>query len=168
MKQKIFIMIALLCAVAQGAWADDGWSVWDGKSMDAPEIETVKDDVYTLRIKSAAQLAYIRENFTYRMSELWPEQYAKQIFYLDVNIDMGDSWTHIGKGEDFYSFRGKFYGRGHTIRIRGKDYTENYQGLFAQNNGEIYDLHVDGYVACKRSRLVGTIAGENNGTIRNC
>ena len=31
--KKLLLFFALLCAFAQGAWADDGWSVWNGGSI---------------------------------------------------------------------------------------------------------------------------------------
>lgn len=62
-------MLALLCAVVQGAWADDGWSVWDGSSMTQPEETTIGDRKVIL-IKSAADLAYIRKHWHHRIDGL--------------------------------------------------------------------------------------------------
>ena len=40
-KLKFFFMLALLLtAVTQGAWADNGWSVWDGSESSEPKITT--------------------------------------------------------------------------------------------------------------------------------
>ena len=79
------------------------------------------------------------------------------------NERTGWSW-----GEDHYE--GTFNGNGHTIRIHIKDATDNYQGLFSgiASNGRVENVHVTGVIHCSRSRLVGGIAGENDGTIENC
>ena len=65
-KKKILFILALICAVVQGAKADDGWSVWDGSSMEQPEV-TTNCDRKVILIKSAANLAYIRKHWTERI-----------------------------------------------------------------------------------------------------
>ena len=156
---KLFFL-ALLCAVAQGALAQV--SVWDGKSKEPPVI--VEWPVYA--IKNAAQFAWLID---------CPRDYMSgKIYYrLDTDLDMGDqTWTPIGyiNGEvvGFYSH---LLGQGHTVRINISGVTENYQGLFAKigYEGSVDNLHVIGKISCSRSRLVGGIAGENDGgSISNC
>ena len=154
------LFLALLCAVAQGALAQV--SVWDGKSKEPPVI--VEWPVYA--IKNAAQFAWLIDR---------PRDYmSDRIYYrLDTDLDMGDqTWTPIGyiNGEvqGFYSH---LLGQGHTVRINIKGTTENYQGLFSKigYEGSVDNLHVIGKISCSRSRLVGGIAGENDGgSISNC
>jgi len=82
-------MIALLCAIAQGAWAqvitfpiqyDD---VWDGHASTKP---TTFDNDY-LVINTAAELVYAREH--------WQEKadngigYYEQKYSLNANLNMG-------------------------------------------------------------------------------
>lgn len=177
MKKKVLLILALLCAVAQGAWAqipdptvfDD---VWDGHSTSKPEYYTGYFDenpAYqgysdVVIIKKASELAYLRDHF---------KSYDRDNFLLLANLDMGAvSWIPMGNNNgDITSYWGTFYGNGHTIRIIIKDATKNYQGLFAEigSKGKVHDLHVTGKIECKKSRLVGGIAGESwSDDISNC
>ncbi|MBR5394829.1 MAG: hypothetical protein IK144_07060 [Bacteroidaceae bacterium] len=176
MKQKLILMFALLCVVAQGAWAqipdptvyDD---VWDGHSTSRPEYYSgwQENPAYkgysdVVIIKKASELAYVRDNF---------KSYEKKDILLMANLDMGAvSWIPMGNNNgSITSYWGTFYGNGHTIRIVIKDATANYQGLFAEIGvkGKVRDLHVTGKIACKASRMVGGIAGESwSDEIRNC
>ena len=91
---------------------------------------------------------------------------------------MGDavSWVPLGWAERTgwswgeAHYEGTFNGNGHTIRIHIKDVTDNYQGLFSgiASNGRVENVHVVADIHCSSSRLVGGIAGENDGTIENC
>jgi hypothetical protein len=173
MKQKIIMMIALLCAFAQGAfaqgaWAQDGWSVWDGSS----ETEPTADANGVYQINSAANMAYLKSHMVSLDS-----QWRKKNFSLNVNLDMtAGNWKNFGLrlatgGYKPIGFNGTFNGNGHTIRIRiDNDRQRNYQSLLGgiDDNGVVENLRVDGYIHCNDSRLVGAIAGENYGTIRNC
>ncbi len=173
---RILSILLLLFAAVPVAWADgDEWSVWDGKTKTFPEHmeHTYEPLVYHIHIHSAAELAYIIEHFNEAMNQDGTYPFCNQYYYLDVNIDMGDTpWTPIGNknGSITELDLGEFHGNGHTIRFKIKDATENYQGLFAKIGlgGRVYNLHVEGDISCSRSRLVGGIAGENNGKIANC
>ena len=185
--KKLFLILALLCAVAQGAWAQN-FDVWDGVTETKPqEIARV------IYIKKASDLAYLRKHFR---DYIWNEHNevntslsgtTHHIAYnsafelpisLQADIDMGDavSWVPLGWAErtgwswseDHYE--GTFNGNGHTIRIHIKDVTDNYQGLFSgiASNGRVENVHVVADIHCSSSRLVGGIAGENDGTIENC
>ena len=185
--KKLFLILALLCAVAQGAWAQN-FDVWDGVTETKPqEIARV------IYIKKASDLAYLRKHFR---DYIWNEHNevntslsgtTHHIAYnsafelpisLQADIDMGDavSWVPLGWaertgwswGENHYE--GTFNGNGHTIRIHIKDVTDNYQGLFSgiASNGRVENVHVVADIHCSSSRLVGGIAGENDGTIENC
>lgn len=124
--------LALLCAVAQGTWAqipdptvfDD---VWDGRSTSKPEFYSGWFEVNpaykyydVVIIKKASELAYVRDNF---------KSYEKKDILLMANLDMGAvSWIPMGNDNgSITSYWGTFYGNGHTIRIVIKDATANYQ-----------------------------------------
>ena len=171
--KKLIMMIALLCATAQGAWAD----TWDGKTYTKPEY--YKKDLgfwNVIEIHSAAELAYIQSNFAnntgYSHSGA-PSHFYEANYLLDEDIDMGDgvSWNSLGNDNSApTAYKGTFYGNGHTIRLHTSGATENYQGLFARidGGGKVQDLHISGSIHCSSSRLVGGITGENYGTIENC
>ena len=167
---KIFTLAALLLMVTQTAWAK--WSVWDGTTKTSPntvlQVGGTSSKDKWLNIYSAAELAYICENWNKTSANLSTQRYFYKWHYkLMVDIDMGDwSWTPLGTE----SYEGSFDGNGHTIRINISGATNNYQGLFASiaSGGRVHNLHVSGNIQCSTSRLVGGIAGENNGTISNC
>ena len=187
MRQKFFLLIALLCAVAQGAWAQN-FDVWDGVTETKPQ--EIAGVIY---IKKASDLAYLRKHFR---DYIWNEHNevntgisgtTHHIAYnsafelpisLQADIDMGDavSWVPLGWAERTgwswgeAHYEGTFNGNGHTIRIHIKDVTDNYQGLFSgiASNGRVENVHVVADIHCSSSRLVGGIAGENDGTIENC
>jgi len=187
MKKKVLLILALLCAVAQGVWAqipdptvfDD---VWDGHSTSKPEYYTGYFDenpAYqgysdVVIIKKASELAYIRDHWKDNAGyENVNRPFRFLSYLLTANLDMSAvSWIPMGNNNgDIDSYRGEFYGGCHTIRIIIKDVSHNYQGLFAEIGaaGKVYDLHVTGNIACKKSRLVGGIAGESwSDEIRNC
>ena len=138
MTKKLLLTFALLCAVAQGVWAGE------------------RDDVY---IRSASDLIHVRNNWG---------SYCNSNIYLEADLDMG-YWTSMGNnGGSITEFKGVFYGNGHTIRFDITGYSD-YQGFIARigSGGRVQDLHVSGSIS-SNERLVGGIAGENQGTIINC
>ena len=163
--RKLFLFLALLCAVAQGTWAQN-FDVWDGHTTTRPS-QYDKHGGYC--INSAAELAYIRDHWDEETGWHSTDKYYRwrdTYYTLTTNIDMGNtSWVPLGTFEDV-----TFYGEGHTIRINIDGATDNYQGLFAKigSGATVRDLHIIGNVKCSRSRLVGGIAGQNDGTIKNC
>ena len=164
MKKKILMMLALLCAIVQGTRAQN-FDVWDGHTTTRPS-QTANGGYC---INSAAELAYIRDH--------WDEEtgwhgtnkdyhWCDTKYTLTTNIDMGNtSWVPMGEFKDAI-----FYGEGHTIRINIDGATDNYQGLFAKigSDATVQNLRIIGNVKCSDSRLVGGIAGQNDGTIKNC
>ena len=126
-----------------------------------------------LIIHSAAQMAYVWKHFKEikiingNNLSIWACSYE-----LTTDIDMGDvQWISMGNdNSDPLAFSGHFLGNGHTIRLHTSGATTNYQGLFARigEGAVVESLHVTGTISCTSSRLVGGIAGENYGTIRNC
>ena len=184
MKLKKFLcMLALLCAIAQGAWAQN-FDVWDGVTTKKPSGYYVdpEDDWY-ITINSAAELAFVMQNYkpdpTYEFSNLpWPpfvlgstisKASCEVNFILNADVDMtAGTWIPIGTNWEEKRFYKGFYGNGHTIRLKIDGATDNYQGMFAVVNGVVKDLRVDGRIYSGKSRLVGGICGYNTGTIENC
>ena len=184
MKQKIFLMFALLCAVVQGAWSQN-YDVWDGVTTKKPSVQLDIKDRWNwtpyVNITSAAELAYVMKNFNDQtrydyvspQTHAYCSEYVWKIQYrLAADVDMtAGQWIPLGTNLDeseFQIFRETFDGQGHSIKIKISDATANYQGLFAKNHGLVASVHLDADIHCKDSRLVGGIAGENYGTIENC
>ena len=159
MKRKISFVFALLCVVAQGTIAD----TWDGSSTSKPSW-----DGSAAVIKTAAELAYIRDHWA-EGSGYDGDKYFYQLNYrVEDDLDMSvKNW-----GPMWNSYRGTFNGNGHTIRIVIDDpnLNSNYQGLFTQihSSGKVEHVHVDGNINVGNARLVGGIAGENDGEILDC
>ena len=176
-KKKILFMIALLCAVAQGAWAQN-YDVWDGVTQVTPwycdNLHSYKGHKNTIVVRSAVEFAWLMKNW-HNKTALEGEdpngihRYftpANNNIFLDVDIDMS-----IADWQPFDEYSGTFEGDGHTIKIKiSESVTDNYQGLFKEvsESGVVQNLHVDADIHCGNSRLVGGIAGENDGTIENC
>ena len=158
--KKIQLILALLCAVAQGAWAQV--SVWDGVSKEWPE----NTDWHRYAIRNAAQMAWLIDNVgDMSIFDYW--------FDLKTDLDMGDkSWTPLGmRNGEVKKFVGHFNGEGHTIRINIDSNTDNnYQGLFAHIDlgSTVENLHLIGKIKVGNARMVGGIAGYNRGGIENC
>ena len=167
MTKKVIIILALLLATVQGAWA-----VWDGVTTSRPTLYPSyggRSDVVV--INTAAELAYVREHWDddYTGYIGYPYMYYYQHnFYLNADIDMGDKKSYVPLGTTEYE--GTFYGNGHTIRIHIWGTSDNYQGLFSAIGveGRVQDVHVAGEIACENSRLVGGICGYSRGYIGNC
>ena len=163
--KKLFLILALLCAIVQGAWAQN-YNVWDGSSTECPIYGSYQSgstgETYDewCEIRNAAQLAYVREH--------WGEFYNKKL-YLKADLDMtAVSWTPLGHGSD-NAFEGTLYG-GQAIRIYISNTDDNYQGLFAKigTSGKVQNLHLTGEINVGDARMVGGIAGVNHGMIENC
>ena len=85
---------------------------------------------------------------------------------LEDDIDLTDQ-----DFEAIPSFAGEFRGNGHTIRGLNIETEGSIQGLFryVRLGATIQDLNLEGNIAPKGSRsYVGSLAGQNAGTIVNC
>ena len=170
MKKKLFPMIALLCAVVQGAWAD----TWDGSSTTKPQFYTSYDGKSNVVvINTPAELAYITEHFD-ENSE-FPVEYddwSELNYYLNADIDMGTDYSWLPMGRESYTvtkYKGTFWGNGHTIRYKIWNLDEENQGLFStiHKEGKVYNVNVVCDIfSCKD--YVGGIAGACNGLIDGC
>jgi hypothetical protein len=164
-QKKLFLILALLCALVQGTRAQN-FDVWDGHTTTRPS-EMAYHGGWC--INSAAELAYIREHWDEETGWEGTDKvyhWCDTKYSLTTNIDMGNtSWVPMGEFKDAI-----FCGEGHTIRINIDGATDNYQGLFTKigSDAMVQDLHIIGNVKCSDSRLVGGIAGQNDGTIKNC
>ena len=184
MRQKIFLLFALLCAAAQGAWAQN-YDVWDGTTTTQPSYSD-----HAIQINTAAQMAWLMKNYTagsvyipYSDGSgrgMWD---TPRLYNISINADFdmtAANWArligHSGNSTEHYGVAGGYCfpvtcnGNGHTIKIKISDVNDNYQGLFYGIGKEatVKNLHVVADIHCAKSRLVGGIAGENNGTISNC
>ena len=169
MKTKIIFILALLCAVAQGAWADDDYGY---PTKTKPEFHASyggKSNVVV--INTAAELAYITEHF-YEDSDFPVDRddWSQLDYYLNADIDMGTehSWLPMGVGSNT-GYSGKFWGNGHTITYYIWDLDEAVQGLFStiHTYGRVYDVNVICNIFSHQSH-VGGIAGQSWGHIENC
>ena len=171
MRQKIFLLFALLCAAAQGAWAAD--RNYEYPTQTKPVFYSLyggKENVVV--INTAAELAYITANFDDDSGYDGNKDWDELNYYLDADLDMGEniSWLPLGRvSYTVTKYSGTFWGNGHTIRYRIWALDEENQGLFSTiaENGKVYDVNVVCNINSKRD-YVGGIAGENYGLIHNC
>ena len=171
MRQKIFLLTALLCAVAQGAWAADRNYEYPTKTKPS-FYSSYGEKSNVVVINTEAELAYITANFSdgsgYNDNKKWYEL----DYYLNADLDMGENISWLPMGRESYmvmEYRGTFWGNGHTIRYRIWDLDEENQALFSTiyYKGKVYDVNVICNINTKRD-YVGGIAGENHGLIQNC
>ena len=171
MRQKIFLLFALLCAAAQGVWAAD--RNYEYPTQTKPVFYSLyggKENVVV--INTAAELAYITANFDDDSGYDGNKDWDELNYYLDADLDMGEniSWLPLGRvSYTVTKYSGTFWGNGHTIRYRIWALDEENQGLFSTiaENGKVYDVNVVCNINSKRD-YVGGIAGENYGLIHNC
>ena len=173
MQKKILFVLALLCTVVQGAWADD----YKYPTKTKPAFYTSyggKSNVVVLR--TPAELAYVTEHFSDDSGfDVEDDDWSELNYYLDADIDMGTdySWLPMGRESSRVTpFVGTFWGNGHTIRFKtwfdDNNTTKENQGLFSTiRGGEVYDLNVVCDIKSDDD-FVGGIAGENRGVIQNC
>jgi len=172
--KKILFILALLCAVAQGAWAADRNYEYPTKTK--PSFYAShggKSNVVV--INSAAELAFVTANFSedsgYKVDDD-SKDWSELNYYLNADLDMGTeySWLPLGR-ESFWvtKYEGTFWGNGHTITYKTWDLNEENQGLFStiHEDGKVYDVNVVCNISTKRN-FVGGIAGQNYGLIQNC
>ena len=170
--KKLLLFIATLCAFAQGAWAQN-YKVWDGSTTTKPlHYSSYAGYTNVVVINTGAELAYIRNNWTSNSGYDGNKPYYQLRYLLNADLDISAvSWIPFGNNnEDITAFEGTFFGNAHTIKIKIQGATYNYQGLFAriETDGTVQSLHLTGSINCAASRLVGGIAGENYGDIKNC
>ena len=182
--KKLFLILALLCTIVQGTRAQN-YDVWDGTTTTQPSYSD-----HAIQINTAAQMAWLMKNYTagsvyipYSDGSgrgMWD---TPRLYNISINADFdmtAANWArligHSGNSTEHYGVAGGYCfpvtcnGNGHTIKIKISDVNDNYQGLFYGIGEEatVKNLHVVADIHCAKSRLVGGIVGENNGTIENC
>ena len=127
----------------------------------------VKKDPLELHITNYTELY----DFATRVNS--GESFSDYIVYLDNDIEMEtDNWICIGtpggRVTPSYSFDGIFEGNNHKIKNLKITTSRTYNGLFCINFGTIQNLTVESEYTGAIGGYVGSIAGENIGTIENC
>ncbi len=169
--KKLIIVLAALF-MAQGAWAQN-YQLWDGSTKTKPLFySSYAGYTNVVVINTGAELAYVRDNWTSNSGYWGDKPYYQLRYLLNADLDISAvSWIPMGNdNESIIGFEGTFFGNAHTIRIKIENAIYNYQGLFARiaEEGTVQSLHLTGSIHCATSRLVGGIAGENCGMIKNC
>ena len=169
--RKLIIVLAALF-IAQGAWAQN-YQLWDGSTTTKPQFySSYGGYANVVVINTGAELAYVRDNWTSNSGYWGDKPYFQLRYLLNADLDISAvSWIPMGNDNEFIiAFEGTFFGNAHTIRIKIENAIYNYQGLFARiaEEGTVQSLHLTGSIHCTDSRLVGGIAGENCGMIKNC
>ena len=84
MKKKILLMtVALLCAVVQSTWADEG--TWMDKGIRAEAFSSIDEDNKTISITNAAELGLLAYNISY---DTEGHGYKDYTITLTKNLDM--------------------------------------------------------------------------------
>jgi hypothetical protein len=173
-KKKILFILALICAVVQGAWAqaDDNWK--NVPKTRPPLYSNYRGITNVFVVSTPQHLAWISENIDKTLYFTNGDyDVDEQNIYLLNDIDLTsicDNWLPIGR-EDITvtKFKCTFYGNGHTItfNIKKDDNWEN-MGLIATvgKDAKVQDLNVVCNISSEND-YVG-ICGENYGTIQNC
>ena len=172
--KRFLFVLALLCAMVQGAWADD----YKYPTKTKPQFYTSyggKSNVVVLR--TPAELAYVTEHFSDDSGfDVEDDDWSELNYYLDADIDMGTEYSWLPMGREtarVTQFVGTFWGNGHTIRFKtwfdDDNTTKENQGLFSTigSGGCVYDLNVVCDIKSDDD-FVGGIAGENHYVIQNC
>jgi len=97
MKRKIFMILALLCAFAQGAWAQN-YKVWDGSTTTQPQFYSSYGG-YTnvVVINTGAELAYVRDNWRSNSGYWGDKPYYQLRYLLNADLDISAvSWIPMG------------------------------------------------------------------------
>lgn len=160
MKKKILLMtVALLCAVVQSTWADEG--TWWDEGIRATTFSEQNVKAKTISITSEAELGLLIDS----ISHYGGKDYEGYTITLTRNLDMSaHKWAGFG------TFKGTFDGQEWTISgLNCLDDNPDISdaGLIAHNNGIIKNVQLVNSVIIGK-RYVGAIAGENTGTVENC
>lgn len=140
--KKTFLILALLCAIAQGAWGQAA-TYWTDEGKYSTSWTHTEDGGKTIYIDSEADLARLAFLLMDLDSPDYNYGYQGYTFKLTKDLDLGaHQWTPMGdieyydNGEDLHPFRGVFDGQGHTISgIYVEDERMN-DGLFGYVEGD--------------------------------
>ncbi|MBQ6768842.1 MAG: hypothetical protein IJP46_09315 [Prevotella sp.] len=180
MKKKVLLFLALLCMVAQGAWAASGsWSDEENRDL---TWGSNYESASSFTISTAAQLAQL----AYMVNN--GKNFSGKTVTLGADIDLSAHyWVPIGCERSSYNtFNGTFDGALHTIR--GMETTFTTESYDSNSNANVYGYHMGLFgdiwdstkaTVIKRVKLakstitgreyVGGIVGRNEGaTIEGC
>ena len=160
MKKQILMMIALLCTIAQGTWAEEITGTWSDNGIRATEFAEEDDEAKTITIMSEAELGLLEYNVSYSGGYV----YGGWTIYLGKDLDMSAHYWVAMRG----NFGGIFDGQGHTISGLNYPTDSSYDaGLFADNFGTIKNVRLTNSTIIGKED-VGAIVGCNMGTVENC
>ena len=168
---QLFLTLALLFTVVQGAWA---WYEYAYPEKTKPQLSqsTYKGVHNIVAIKTEAELAYVTQHFDEYSDYDGGKGWWELNYSLEADLDMGTSysWLPLGRVSYFVTdFKGIFWGNGHTIKFKTWGWDGKYQGLFASIALDAWVIGVN--VVCDidtEYNYVGAIAGYNEGDIVNC
>ena len=123
------LMLTLLFAIVQGAWADK----WTDAGNYSSSLRTDGDTYY---IDSEADLALVAYNVNAGVTD-----YLSKNLNVTCNLNMsGKDWTPIGTND--HPFKGNFDGGNHVIsNITVNNPSGSFNGLFGKVNGFMNDLY---------------------------
>ena len=169
--KQLFLTLALLFTVVQGAWA---WYTYSYPEKTKPQLSqsTYKGVHNIVAIKTEAELAYVTQHFDEYSDYDGGKGWWELNYSLEADLDMGTSYTWLPLGRVSYfatDFKGIFWGNGHTIKFKTWGWDGQYQGLFASigSSGKVNNVNVICDIDTEYN-YVGAIAGKNWGSIVNC
>ena len=134
-------------------------SEWDG----AENTDWYNETETSFTLTTAAQLAGLAQLVNSGNT------FSGKTITLGADIDLNNqAWTPIGI-YDSTGFAGTFDGGDHTIS--GLSINDGfYQGFFGVvgSSGTVQNLTIEGAVTTSTATCFGSVAGKNNGTIRDC
>ena len=131
--KQLFLTLALLFTVVQGAWA---WYTYSYPEKTKPQLSqsTYKGVHNIVAIKTEAELAYVTQHFDEYSDYDGGKGWWELNYSLEADLDMGTSysWLPLGRVSYFVTeFKGIFWGNGHTIKFKTWGWDGQYQGLFS-------------------------------------
>ena len=172
MRQKFFLFLALLCMVAQGAWAASG--SWSDEANRDLTWGTNYESASSFTIENAAQMA----QFAYMVNN--KKDFEGKTITLANDIDLSAHyWVPIGsRASSDQWFVGSFDGANHTVSgMMINDPNCHFMGLFGYNRfaaskeNKICRLKLANSTLTGSSDVasdVGGIVGWNAGMIEDC
>ena len=144
---------------------DNNISVWDGKTIAAPNYN---DETKTYTIKTADELAWFAAAVNGTLPETKavaadPFEGVTFVLAADINLN-GFAWSPIGTSANF--FQGTFDGANHTISNFHIN-QEGHAGLFGKVYGAISNLTVKN-VHIVANHYAGGIVGQGYVNMENC
>ena len=147
MKKTVMLLFALLCMVAQGAWADSTFGGGDGSAKN-PYI--IKTDAHWNQFASDVNGG---------------NTYSDKYFLLDADITVSTMVGAGTTGKNCKPFSGTFDGGGHTLTFSYNGSGDDIAPFRFIRNALITNLHMAGEITTS-GRHAGGLAGRTYGTTR--